>query len=166
MTAEPRALPGAVGVLRTAPVALLVAAVAGALHAGVSLYWSLGGTALVETIGQALLNRFADRQWLLLPVAAVKLAVALLPLWLARRGGPWRTPGRALAWAAAVVLVVWGGLNTVVGNLVLAGVVETAGDYDHAAMVGHAWLWDPLFLLWGGALALGLFVTRRVGAHR
>ena len=54
------------------------------------------------------------------------------------------------------MLVVWGGLNTVVGNLVLAGWIVPDGGYDRAGMIGHAWLWDPLFLAWGLALAVGL----------
>ncbi|MGI8459476.1 MAG: hypothetical protein ACR2LI_15380 [Propionibacteriaceae bacterium] len=55
---------------------------------------------------------------------------------------------------------MWGGLNTVTGNLVLAGVVHSAGGYDRDAMVGHAWLWDPLFLAWGIAVAVTLLLTR------
>ncbi len=27
-------------------------------------------------------------------------------------------------------------------------------------MIGHAYLWDPLFLAWGVALAIGLFASR------
>lgn len=60
----------------------------------------------------------------------------------------------------AIVLVLWGGTNTVVVNLVLSGVLPPGENYDHAAMIGHGWLWDPLFLLWGLALAIGLFATK------
>jgi hypothetical protein len=61
------------------------------------------------------------------------------------------------------VLIAWGGVNTLTGNLVLAGVVVPAAGYDRDSMVGHAWLWDPLFLVWGIALALALLLTRRRG---
>lgn len=57
------------------------------------------------------------------------------------------------------MLVLWGGLNTVVGNLVLAGLLQPADGYDYPGMLGHAYLWDPLFLLWGLALVAGLLST-------
>ncbi|WP_203567878.1 hypothetical protein [Aestuariimicrobium ganziense] len=63
--------------------------------------------------------------------------------------------------AGAAVLVGCGGLNTAVANLVLAGVLPRGDDFDRAGMVGHAWLWDPLFLLWGVALVVGLWATRQ-----
>jgi hypothetical protein len=65
-----------------------------------------------------------------------------------------------VCWAGAALLVARGGSNTVVGQLVLAGVIQPDGGYDRAAMVGHAWLWDPLFLVWGISLAIGLWLTR------
>ena len=55
-----------------------------------------------------------------------------------------------------MLLILWGGVNTVTGNLVLSGTVEPDGGYDHDGMVGHAWLWDPLFFIWGVALVVGL----------
>ena len=61
----------------------------------------------------------------------------------------------------ATVLIFWGGINTVVGNLVLGGAIEPSGGYDRPGMIGHAWLWDPLFLIWGTALAVGLAGSRQ-----
>lgn len=149
------------GSSRAARAALLIAAAAGTVHGLFSAYWGLGGNWLVGTLGRQLVDEFTGKRWLLLPVAAIKIAFAVLPLVLARLawlGGKW---WRILCWAGVVVLVVWGGVNTVTGNLVLAGVVAPAGGYDHDAMVGHAWLWDPLFLLWGIALAMALLRTGR-----
>ncbi|WP_156384338.1 DUF3995 domain-containing protein [Marmoricola sp. Leaf446] len=140
---------------RPVPAGLVVAAVAGTLHAAVSAYWGLGGDALLETLGRRVVEQFADARWVLLVVAAVKLAGALVPPLLARRGRLGRG-WRVLCWLGAAVLVLWGGLNTVVGGLVLSGVIDPDGGYDRPAMVGHALLWDPLFLVWGIALALGL----------
>lgn len=45
--------------------------------------------------------------------------------------------------------MVYGGLNTLVSGAVLAGIIRPEGGYDAIAMVGHAWLWDPLFFVWG-----------------
>lgn len=142
-----------------------IAAAAGMTHGLFTLYWAVGGNWLVSTLGSQLVATFADRRYLLLAVAAVKLGFAVLPLLLLRRGSLGRRPWRVLCWAGAAVLVAWGGLNTVTGNLVLAGLVQPAGGYDHDGMVGHAWLWDPLFLVWGGALMVGLLVTRVSRRH-
>ncbi|MGO1553452.1 MAG: DUF3995 domain-containing protein, partial [Candidatus Corynebacterium faecigallinarum] len=68
---------------------------------------------------------------------------------------------RGISWAGSALLIVWGGVNTVTGNLVLSGLVEPDGGYDREGMIGHAWLWDPLFLVWGVALAAGLWFSRR-----
>lgn len=146
-----------------ARVLLIVACAVGLTHAAFSLYWALGGSWLVETLGATMLSALGDRRWLLIPVVVVKTAVAVGPLVALRLGWWRRRPVLLLAAAAALVLIVWGGLNTVVGNLVLAGVIEPAGGFDRAAMVGHAWLWDPLFLTWGLALAGALAAQRSGG---
>jgi len=57
--------------------------------------------------------------------------------------------------------VAYGGINTVVALAVLAGVIRPEGGYDAAAMMGHAYLWDPLFLLWEAALVLSLWLSRQ-----
>ena len=141
-------------------VALLVAGLLGSLHAAFSLYWGAGGAWLVETLGQRLVDAFAGWEWLLLPIGLLKLAVAWVPLLAARAGWPVRRLSRGACWLGAAVLVAWGGLNTVVGQLVLAGVIVPEGGFDRAGMVGHAYLWDPLFLAWGLALAVGLARSR------
>ena len=50
---------------------------------------------------------------------------------------------------------------------VLAGWIPAAPDADLDGLKGHAWLWDPLFLLWGlallGYLLLSRAVPRRTG---
>lgn len=146
---------------RLALVALTIAAVAGAVHAAFSLYWGFGGTWLVSTLGDRVVTAFADAHWMLFATGVIKLGVAVAPLLLVIRGRPIPRLARLVCWLAAVVLIMWGGMNTVIGNLVLTGVVEPAGGYDRAGMIGHAWLWDPLFLIWGGALAIGLIITRQ-----
>ena len=141
--------------------ALRIAAGVGMVHTLFTIYWAFGGSALLQTVGRDMVNVFAGRRWLLLPVAAVKLAVAVAPVVLDRRSWPWRPLTRGLAWTAAAVLIFWGGINTVVGNLVLGGAIEPSGGYEGPGMIGHAWLWDPLFLIWGTALAVGLAGSRR-----
>ena len=144
----------------------VVAAVLGGVHAAFSLYWAAGGRWLVATLGDRLLEQFADMVWVLVPVGLVKAAVAVVPLLLDRHGWPWRRPTRAVCWVGAGVLIAWGGINTVVGQLVLTGVVSPEGGYDRLGMIGHAWLWDPLFLVWGLALAAGMALSRARGTDR
>ena len=136
--------------------AMWAAVAFGSVHALITVYWMLGGRWLVETLGARVLEQFGDRPLLLLPVALLKGLGVLLPVLWQQKAWPNPRLTRTLVWLGAVVLVLWGGANTVVGNLVLAGLVTPDGGFDRAAMVGHAWLWDPLFLAWGVALALAL----------
>jgi hypothetical protein len=79
--------------------ALMIAAGVGTVHALVTIYWAFGGSALLQTVGRDMVALFAGRRWLLLPVAAVKLAVAVAPVVLDRGSWPWR-PSRA-GWRGA-----------------------------------------------------------------
>lgn len=86
-----------------------------------------------------------------------------MPLLVASGRLPAR-PWRALCWAGAVVLVAYGVANTAGAWAVWAGLVDSpAADPaspDHAALLGHALLWDPLFALWGLLLCAGLARSR------
>lgn len=93
-------------------------------------------------------------------VATVKLLGATIPVGVAYGRLPWPRLWRGVSWAGGLLLVVYGGINTIVALGVLAGVIRPEGGYDAVAMMGHAYLWDPLFLLWGGALVLSLWLSR------
>jgi len=145
------------------------AGLAGAVHAGFSLYWALGGRRLLATVGQWAVDLSTDR-----PLAAG----------IVRTGGggqaSWHDDpsGRCLwtsalavvvarlSWAGGLLLVAYGGINTIVALAVLAGVIRPEGGYDADAMRGHAYLWDPLFFLWGGALLLSLWLRQTLRAVR
>ena len=149
----------------TAPPALrwfTAAAVLGTVHGLASLYWALGGDALVGTVGSwALAWRRESPVTVGLAlgaIAAVKLAGAWVPWVAARRGGP-RRALRLLCWAGAALLTAYGLANTVVANVALTGVLGPVDDL--VAIQGHAWLWDPLFLAWGVTLGIGLWRTRQ-----
>lgn len=143
---------------RTAAVALTVACIAGAIHAAVTLHWAVGGTAWIETIGD-MADRFDGRESLLIAFAAAKGAGTAIIAWGILRPG--RRSMRAAAWFTATVLVTWGGLNTVTATFLLVDVIPRPADLDVASALGHAALWDPLFLAWGLAGAIGLWATRR-----
>ena len=154
----------------TARVAAWVAATLGTASAAVSAMWAFGSTFLLDTVG----GQF--ERWgreggaavvvALLAIAALKLAVAIAaPVLIgvgARRLPPWtsgRVP-RVLGWIAAVTLTVYGGLLTVVGLLVQAGVIDASGDADTGALAWHAYVWDPWFALWGTAFLIALWRSR------
>jgi hypothetical protein len=98
-----------------------------------------------------------------LAVTVAKLAGGLLALALVR---PW---GRVVprGWlqlasaAVSVLLVVYGGLNVLLGALVLSGVIHPAGSVDRTALRWHVEVWDLWFLVWGILLALAVFGYRR-----
>jgi Protein of unknown function (DUF3995) len=152
--------------VRTGGGLFVAAAACGVMHALFSLYWGAGGRWLLDTLGERILDAFRGYERLLLLVGVIKLIGAILPWWLEAASWPVRRWSRGLCWAAAVILVGWGGANTIVGQLVLAGVIRPKSGYDRAGMIGHAFLWDPLFLVWGLCLAAGLVVGRRTGKSR
>jgi hypothetical protein len=129
-------------------------------YALMSLYWALGGHALVTTIG-GYAAQFARRGGVLaallaLAAALAKAAGGLLALALVR--APRRqVPRRRLligAAGASVLLAGYGGLNVLLGALVLSGVIHPAGSVDRTALRWHVGAWDLWFLVWGILLAL------------
>ena len=145
------------------------ALVLGAAFAGISLYWGLGGTAMLDTVGGALAagGRAGTLATTSLVWAAVvlKMVAATLPMALVGShfrvcSDRWQRRLRLLVWAQALVLTGYGLVQCVVGWLVQFGVIRTPVTDDHHALAWHAWLWDPWFLLWG------LLVTATLRLHR
>lgn len=141
------------------------AGLAGVAHAGFSAYWALGGRWLLATVGQWAVDLATGHPLAagiaLALVAAAKLLGATIPLGVAYGRVPWPRFWRGISWAGGLLLVAYGGVNTIVALGVLGGVIRPGGGYDADAMRGHAYLWDPLFLLWGGALVLSLWLSRQ-----
>jgi Protein of unknown function (DUF3995) len=140
------------------------AAVLALASAAVSLYWTLGGTRLLDTLGGSLedlaRNRSGGALALGILVVLVKAVGGLLALALVR---PWGAPiGRRLlvflGSAASMLLVLYGGVYVLVGGLVLGGVITPSGPVDRHGLRWHVFVWDLWFLLWG--LALGLATWR------
>jgi hypothetical protein len=151
-------------------VAAYAAAVLAFAYALVSLYWALGGHALVTTVG-GYVEQFARRGGALpvliaLAAAAAKAAGGLLALALVR---PWgrMVPRRWLlvaSSAASALLVGYGGLNVLAGALVLLDVIHPAGQVDRTALRWHVGVWDLWFLVWGILLTLATIgYWRRTG---
>ncbi len=140
----------------------------GLLYAAVSAYWGLGGTTLLDTIGGTLEREARSGSPGLLVVVwvtvALKLAAAALALAAVRHQRRSRTRrgrlARRAAWVAALILILYGGLLTLIGLLVQSDIVHPAAHADHRALRWHAYLWDPWFLLWGLLLAAALMLSR------
>lgn len=144
---------------------LLGAAACAFAHAVPSLYWATGGTLGMDSLGAWAPAWRAESPRLvavaLIGIFLVKAAAGLVPLLATRRLIPWPRWWRALSWAGASVLTLYGAANVVVGGLALSGIIDgPAGESARTALTGHVLLWDPLFLLWGLLLASGLAVTR------
>ena len=152
--------PAASGWPAMGTVTAYAAALVAFAYALVSLYWALGGHALISTIG-GYVEQFARRGGALPVLAALaatlaKVAGGLLALALVRPWGRvvprrWLLAGSA---GASALLVVYGGLNVLFGVLVLSGVIHPAGGVDRTALGWHVGVWDLWFLVWGILLAL------------
>jgi Protein of unknown function (DUF3995) len=143
------------------------------LYAGVSAYWGLGGTALLDTVGGAFERAGRTGSvgvtavvWVtvLLKLLAATLGVVVVigrpPLAVAQR-----RLAQRMAWAAALILIAYGGVLSITGWLVQLDVISPAADADHRALRWHAYLWDPWFLVWGVLLAIGLACSRQTRSN-
>jgi hypothetical protein len=153
-----------------AVVAAAIAASLGTASAAVSAYWAVGGTALLDTVGGEIERWGRERSagvvatlWVIVviklvgaaaPLVLVGVGASRLPLWTRTR------PARVLGWIAAVGLASYGGVLTVAGLLVEAGVFDASQDADERALAWHAYLWDPWFALWGAAFAAAMWRSR------
>ena len=89
-----------------------------------------------------------------LVLVGVGVGAGRLPAWTRAR------PMRVLGWIVAIGLTVYGGVLTVAGLLVQAGVIDAADDADEHAIAWHAYFWDPWFLLWGVAFTVATWRSR------
>jgi len=142
------------------PGGLIAAAVFGVIHAGFSVYWSMGGTWLAWSLGGNLQASFQGWEWILTPIGLAKLIAALAPIALARGGWP-AAPFRALGVLAGRPgpdRLGWGehgrGKPGPRGGDPTAVRLRSPGHDRPRLPVG------PLFLAWGVALAIGLLASR------
>jgi hypothetical protein len=134
--------------------------------AAISLFWTLGGTFLLDTVGGAIEEFARERSATALAVGTattlIKVGVGVLALALVQ---PWGVRvGRRLllaaTWGASGSLLLWGGANVLIGALVLGEVIASSGTVDERALRFHVFLWDLWFVIWGAALALAALRSR------
>ena len=127
----------------------------GLLYAAISVYWGLGGSGPLDTVGASLTQPGRSASGLVVLAVwcavALKLIAAVLPLLAVGVVSPGsfrrRRLSRALTWVEAAILTFYGLILTAVGLLVQAGVIGTQANADHRALAWHAYLWDPWFLV-------------------
>jgi hypothetical protein len=146
------------------------ASVAGLAYAAISVYWALGGTWLLDTVGGTLGQQGrAGNPGIVLAVwaaAVLKIIGAIVPLAAAGvTPGPATTTRRRqmriLAWVEAAILTIYGLALTGAGLLVQSGAIAPPASADHRALAWHAYLWDPWFLLWGALVTAALVRSRQ-----
>jgi hypothetical protein len=132
-----------------------------------SLYWAAGGMAGVGTLGGRIEELARQRDTGLVVATwvafALKILGGILALALVRSWGR-RLPRRAVlltSWAGAVLLIVYGALQTGTVALIAAGVVNDTQGLSSGARRWRLFLWEPWFLVWGLLLALAAFVYGR-----
>jgi hypothetical protein len=146
------------------------AAAVGLAYVAISVYWGVGGTWLLATVGGSLAkgNASAGIELAVWAAVVLKAIAAVLPLialgalspeFAARpRRQQWL---RRLTWIEAVILTAYGLVLTATGLLVQSGVVVPPASADHRALRWHAYLWDPWFGVWGLLVIVALVQTRR-----
>jgi Protein of unknown function (DUF3995) len=140
--------------------------------AAVSLYWTLGGTVLLDTLGGTLEDLARKRSGaalalgilvVLVKVVGGLLALALVPMWGARRV---RRLLFFFGLIGSMLLVFYGAVYVIVGGLVLTHVITPSGPVNEHTMRWHVFVWDFWFLIWGAALGLATWWYRVDTRHR
>ncbi len=141
----------------------LAGLVVGLAYAAISVYWAVGGTWLLDTVGISLSHPGqVGRTAALLTVwaaAVVKAIAAVLPV-LAVRGGGADPRAADRGPRRVAILVVYGLILTATGLLVQAGLIRASANANHLALKWHAYLWDPWFLVWGILVAVAQWRSR------
>jgi len=128
-------------------------------YAGVSLYWAVGGTAGLNTVGGVAVRMArsggAAAAAVIAGTVLLKTLGGLLSLAMVR---PWgrHLPRRAVGiagLAGSALLILYGAVEVTGEALVETGVVRPA-SVDWTALRWHLGLWDPWFLIWGLLLAV------------
>jgi Protein of unknown function (DUF3995) len=151
--------------------AYLAAALALA-SAAVSLYWGVGGTALLATVGGEIEELARERSTatvvtlgvvVLAKLFGAALALSLVQPWGERFSRRART---LLATVGGVGLALYGGVLVLAGALVLAGVIDASDDTDEYALRWHAFCWDLWFVVWGVSLWIAARESGSLGSGR
>jgi hypothetical protein len=135
-----------------------------------NVYWGFGGTWLLNTVGCPFpvnCNAQGGRALLLVlawGAAVLKGVASILPFLVLGGADPggrwWSRPLRRMVWAEAGILTLYGLVLTTTELLAVAGVIAIPAGAGYTALAGHAYVWDPWFLVWGILVTTVLLRTR------
>ena len=127
------------------------------LFAAMSFYWALGGRASLSTQALAIQDRIDDPEFIavLWVTGALKVVAGVVALAFVLSPGR-RIPRRSLlvvGWAAALFLLLYGGLGWMQAVLWETGVQDIPASVGARASRWKLIFWDPFWIL-GGLLFL------------
>jgi hypothetical protein len=130
-----------------------------------NLYWGLGGTRGLATLGGEIERRAREGDEVILALnwvsVVLKVLGGLLALALVERWGR-RLPRRgirAAAWIGAGVLVVYGAAQTTAVLMAFLGIVEPEDHPGDSVLRWRLFVWEPWFLVWGLLLAVATWLS-------
>lgn len=139
-------------------ICIILFLVAGTLHSLATFYWSFGGTLGLLTVGQwtvDLKSNYGNLVLIILLILGIfKLSATWMPLLLVYKNNKLLM---IISYIGAIILILHGGLNTFVGWLKFLNILPR--KYTPSE-IGQAFIWDPLFLIWGLSLLIFLNLNK------
>lgn len=140
--------------MRLKNLCLILFLFAGTLHSLATFYWSFGGELGLLTVGQWTLDLKSKYGSLVLFILFIlgifKLSATWMPLLLVYKTNKFLM---FISYIGAIILILHGGLNAFVGWLKFLNLLPR--QYIPSE-IGQAFIWDPLFLIWGLSLLIFL----------
>lgn len=156
-------------------VAVSIAAVCGLLHAAFNVYLAVSLGSGGQPYGEYGLWSTDRARPLLAAMAIMAFLVAVIPIPTVLTRSPSVLFWRAVCWLGGGFLVLYGSANLLLSRLTSTGIAivpsnpgssryaEGSGSLGPLILTGHASGWDVLFVVWGAALLVALFLTRTHG---
>lgn len=143
-------------------IAMILFLLAGSLHALATFYWSFGGEIGLMTVGGwtfGMKKSYGNPLLLIMfLIGLFKLLSTWIPLILYYKNNK---VIRFTSYIGAIILIIHGGVNTVVGWLKFVDIMSVGFKLS---FIGQAFIWDPLFLIWG--LGLMTFLIIKNDKHK
>jgi hypothetical protein len=139
-------------------VGLYLFLISGSLHSLATFYWAFDGELGLETVGYWTIefkqNYGVEFLIILFFVGLLKLTATWTPIILLFKEN---ILINIMSYIGGSFLIVYGGLNSISGWLKILGIIPF--DFK-LSIIGQAFIWDPLFLLWGLGLLIFLKSNR------
>ncbi|KRG11370.1 hypothetical protein ACA31_00235 [Staphylococcus sp. NAM3COL9] len=141
-------------------IAIISFLLTGSLHSLATFYWSFGGELGLLTVGNwtISLKQTYDNKFLLILflLGIFKISSTWIPLILNYKNNKFIN---TISYIGATILVIHGGINTISGWLKLLGIIPIEFKLS---LIGQAFVWDPMFLIWGTGLIVFLRLKDKI----